>query len=286
MIEDILGVDLGGSKMHFIIYHDGKLIEERYPTGVDCTSEPIRDHLYDFLDRLGFKPRAIGMAIPGGVNAEGTFITLTDSLPMTCYTPASYFTRDGIPIRMLGDMHSAILAAAEPYPDDVNVTIVMMGSGVAYGSRTWDQASGKVVYGGMDLGYIVFDTPEGPKHLNSIAGGRSILRAAGMEGPELAQKVREKDPKAMEVIDRVGYFVGMAMSTVRLTAHPKVIALGGGASTYEGMFEKIRDTFDKTCLPLYREGVEIIRPNVPTSLVGEGAIIFARDTFFPEERGA
>ena len=90
MIEDILGVDLGGSKMHFIIYHDGKLIEERYPTGVDCTSEPIRDHLYDFHDRLGFKPRAIGMAIPGGVNAEGTFITLTDSLPMTCYTPASY----------------------------------------------------------------------------------------------------------------------------------------------------------------------------------------------------
>ena len=29
MIEDILGVDLGGSKMHFIIYHDGNLIEER-----------------------------------------------------------------------------------------------------------------------------------------------------------------------------------------------------------------------------------------------------------------
>ena len=54
MIEDILGVDLGGSKMHFIIYHNGELIEERYPTGVDCTSEPIRDHLHDFLDRLAF----------------------------------------------------------------------------------------------------------------------------------------------------------------------------------------------------------------------------------------
>ena len=105
---------------------------------------------------------------------------------------------------------------------------------------------------------------------------------------------RKKEPEdltakkelALEVIDRVGYFVGMAMSTVRLTTHPRIIALGGGASTYEGMLEKIRDTFDKTCLPLYREGVEIVRPSVPTSLVGEGAIIFARDTFFPEERGA
>ena len=66
---------------------------------------------------------------------------------------------------------------------------------------------------------------------------------------------------------RQGYFVGMAMSTVRLTTHPRIIALGGGASTYEGMLEKIRDTFDKTCLPLYREGVEIVRPSVPTSLV-------------------
>jgi len=282
MIEDILGVDLGGSKMHFIIYHNGKLIEEKYPTGEMCTSEPIRDKLHAFMDKLDFKPRAIGMAIPGGTN--GTSITVTDSLPMTCYTPASYFTRDNIPIRMLGDMHSAILAVSDPYPDDVNVTIVMMGTGVAYGSRKWDAASGKVVYGGMDLGYIVFDTPEGPKFLNSIAGGGAILRAAGMSGPELAQKVKEKDPAALALIDKIGYFVGMAMSTVRLTAHPKVIALGGGASTYEGMFEKVKDTFEKTCLPLYREGVEIIRPNVPTSLVGEGAIIFARNTFFPEER--
>ena len=201
---------------------------------------------------------------------------------MTCYTPASYFAKEDIPLRMVGDMNAAILAVADPYPKDVNVTIVMMGTGVACGNRVYDRRRDTVIYGGMDLGYIVFDTPEGPQFLNSIAGGPNILKAAGMPGPELAQKVQEGDPKAVALIEHAGKFVGMALSTVRLASHPSVIAIGGGASTYQGMFEKIKETFFSTCLPLYREGVEIIRPNVPTSLVGEGAILFARNTFFPE----
>jgi len=279
LTEDILGVDLGGSKMHFLVQHHGEMIQERWPTGEHCTSDVIRDRLFAFMDKLDFRPRAMGMAIPGGTDGER--ITVTDSLPMTCYTPASYFTRDGIPIRMVGDMHAAILAAAAPYPKEENVAVVMMGTGVACGYRRYD-GKGGVSYGGIDLGYIVFDTPEGPRFLNHLASGPALLYYSGMTGPELAQAVASGDEKAVALVKKAGYFTGLALNTVRLTAGAKIIAIGGGASSYDGVFEAIEDAFVKTCLPLYRDGVKVLKPDASTSLVGQGAIVFAQQTFFGE----
>ncbi len=38
MREDILGIDLGGSSMEMLVYHDGRLIREKHPTGPECNS--------------------------------------------------------------------------------------------------------------------------------------------------------------------------------------------------------------------------------------------------------
>ncbi len=228
-----------------------------------------------FIDGLGFDLSAIGIAVPGGVNADGTSITVTDSLPMTCFTPASFFTKEGIPVVMVGDMHAAILAVCLDHPDADNLAVVMMGTGVACGYRRIDRKTGMPVFGGIDLGYLVYDTPEGARYLNDIAGGYEILEAGGCSGAELAKRAAEGQTKAVTVIQKAGYYVGMSLSAVRLATGAKTIVIGGGASTFPGMIETIRETFERTCLPLYRDGVSVHGPQDPTMLVGRGAIISA-----------
>ena len=64
-MSKIVGIDIGGTKMLMYSNYNGKIVQEKVPTGTEATPQGLVDQIHKFISKLDFVPDAVGVCVPG-----------------------------------------------------------------------------------------------------------------------------------------------------------------------------------------------------------------------------
>lgn len=261
-----IGIDLGGTSIKMGIFNtDAKLLKKwEIPTDTESNGENIIKDIaksikkelkasdLSLMDCIG-----IGMGVPGPVLKSG-YVKVCVNLGWKDSYPGRELSDilGGIAVYLGNDANVAALGeawqgAAKDAQDAVLVTI---GTGVGSGIII----DGKIVVGrhGLagELGHIHVEDNETKQCncgaygcLEQVASATGIVRLAEKalkndKGSSLLQNIekitakdvldsaKSGDEVAMEVVQKVSAYLGVAISEVALTVDPDVIVIGGGVS--------------------------------------------------------
>ncbi|HZK05863.1 MAG TPA: ROK family glucokinase [Actinomycetaceae bacterium] len=98
-------------------------------------------------------------------------------------------------------------------------------------------ASGRAIT--LAARHRVVTDPEGARRMTELAGrGRKI------KGPHVTAAAAEGDPTALEILDELGYWTGMACASLAAVLDPELIVIGGGvAESGELFIDSVRDGY-------------------------------------------
>lgn len=258
------GIDVGGTTVKMGLFRiDGQVVDKwEIPTRTENNGEAILPDIAAYsLAKLMEKNiskdevAGIGIGVPGPINAEGI-------VPHTANLGWGYkeVTREleeltGLTCRGGNDANVAALGelwkgAAAGHKSGVMVTL---GTGVGGGIIL----DGKIVVGtngaGGEIGHIHVDDDipwlcgcGNQGCLEQVASANGIVRLAKwmmeeqevktvleketMTSKEVWDAVKEGDEFALQVAERFGKYLGLALANVASTVDPEVFVIGGGVS--------------------------------------------------------
>lgn len=278
-----VGVDLGGTTFAVgLVTREGELVaRQEYPTPRSA-EEPAALHaaiaaVQGVLEAAAVKLDrvvGVGVGIPGPVDPEAGVIRQCPNLhELDGVSVVEMMSRAlGVPVHVGNDAYCATLAELRygAGRDVANLVMLTLGTGVGGGI-----ALDNVVRRGPrqimgEIGHLIIE-PEGPRcgcggHgcLEALVGrdgmvaaavrlleqGRpsSLAEMAGRRHERLSPKLISEaaqagDEVALEVMQRTGYYVGLALCDCIVLCDPDLILIGGGiAAAGELLFEPIRRT--------------------------------------------
>ena len=269
-MEQLVGIDIGGTKMLMCAPCGDGYRERRILTGRDCPPERILQEWETFLQELPYRPRGVGVAIPGLV--DGNRVQLSDVLPLLAGVTTEDFGKGRFPVTFLNDVKAAVLAEAAQYPADKTVAVIMSGTGIALGvCQNRIPFEGGRGFAG-ELGYSVTDTPDGIQPFCRLAGGAALLKKAGCSPEELWRRLQSDDKEAQGLIREAGRYFGIAMTNVIHLFNPDVLVVGGSTATYPGYLEAAQEAVNAYTLEDFRTSCLIAHPHDEKRIVALGAM--------------
>lgn len=232
----------------------------------------------------------IGMGTPGSVDIEkGTVIGAYNLNWNTLqFVKKQVEEETGISFMLDNDANVAVLGEdwMGAGKNSKDVVFITLGTGVGGGII----AQGQLIHGTKgcagEIGHVTVD-PNGFKctcgkrgcleTVSSATGivrvarqlseeyvGNSSLKKAIDEGQAVTSKnvfnyaELENDPLALKVVDRVCYFLGLALGNIGNTLNPNSIIIGGGVSAAgEFLRSRIQTYFDRFTFPQVRESTKL-----------------------------
>jgi predicted NBD/HSP70 family sugar kinase len=126
MTQNILGIDLGGSKLLMICGEQ----RVRISTGANFSPVELELSIRTFIDALERKPQGIGMAIPGLVDSGGEILAC-DVLPqMEGWLPRKKLSDLECPIAVMNDVNAAVIEEFHDAPSGLTAGIIMVGTAI------------------------------------------------------------------------------------------------------------------------------------------------------------
>jgi predicted NBD/HSP70 family sugar kinase len=199
---------------------DGTIDVERVGTGFGSSRPDLEGLVESFVANLPLAPRAIGLAVPGLVDAGK--VVASDVLPcLDGWDPALRWG-EAWPIIVENDVRAGLAHVSDE--NDVGTTaLIMAGTGIAVAVRT----SGVVIAGAKgwagELGSIPLWAADDVRTLDDLASGASVLSS-------LADGTVPVD----DAIAQAGRYLGLGIATVVNLFNPSRLVLGGGALRHEG----------------------------------------------------
>lgn len=264
-----IGVDLGGTYLKLALVDQSGAIRERLtlPTGgvegQAAVIERMLDGIAELRGRIGDLPvEAIGIGVPGMVDmATGVTGDLPNLPGRWTDVPVGADVRavTGLPVALINDGKAFAVAEHRLGAAAGAETALLAAVGTGIGGAVI--AQGEVLFGvggaAGEIGHLVLQ-PEGPRCtcgnlgcVETLANGPAIVAEAVrriVQGfatslttasggdqnaitPELvARAAEEGDPVAMEVVDRAGSWLGMALAGGIALLAPEVVVIGGGVA--------------------------------------------------------
>jgi len=260
-------VDLGGSKsLSVVADEEGRILgEDRRPTqageGPEAGLERIAASLEAALAEAGLRRddlRAVGVCSPGPIDPARGVIPEAPNLPGWHDVPVCQYLADrlGVPAILENDATAAaygefVYGAGRGCRHIVYITLSTgIGGGLVLDGRLYRGASGAA----GEIGHITVDA-DGPLcgcgkpgHVEAFASGRAIAREgeavlARGGSPLLARLAEEDgeltaatvhraadagDAEAIRILQRAGYYLGIALAAYVDIFNPEVIIIGGG----------------------------------------------------------
>lgn len=267
MEKKCIGVDVGGTTVKIGLFEaSGELLKKwEIPTRKEEQGKYILDDvaasILEVLKQEDISLEEIcgaGIGVPGPVKKDG-YVEVCVNLGWKDRHPSEELSRllGGIPVLCGNDANVAALGemwkgGGEGYTDIVMVTL---GTGVGGGVILNEKIlAGKHGLGG-EIGHIHIRDEE-TEHCNCGAVGcleqvasatgiarearrkmasceqSSVLRAVGeaLTAKDVLDAAKEGDKLALEVMETVGHYLGVALSQLALTVDPDIFVIGGGVS--------------------------------------------------------
>ena len=224
----------------------------------------------------------IGMGSPGSVDSEAGTIIGAYNLNWKTLQQARKVIESGTGIPFSVDNDANVAALGERWKgageNDPDVTFVTLGTGVGGGII----ANGELLHGvagsGGELGHVTVDPVNGylctcgkRGCLETVASATGVVRVARDmaeefagdsklketldDGDEISSKIvfdlaKEGDRLALMIVDRVSFYLGLALANVGNLLNPKFIVIGGGVSAAgEFLLTRVDKYFQRKHLP-------------------------------------
>ncbi|WP_153123497.1 ROK family glucokinase [Peribacillus tepidiphilus] len=293
----LMGVDLGGTttKLAFISLYGEIKHKWEIPTDTSNSGKNITTNIAKAIDakleELG-EPKSrllgIGMGAPGPVNMINGAIYEAVNLGWKDYPLKDLLEMEtGLPAIIDNDANLAALGemwkgAGNGAKDLICVTL---GTGVGGGII----ANGHLLHGisgaAGEIGHITVVTENGAPCncgkkgcLETVASATGIVRQAmeaikGNNHSSLAKKLsrngfitakdvfdsaKDEDHLAKEVLDKVAYYLGFALSNLANALNPEKIVIGGGVSKAgDALLIPVKKYFEELTFPRVRKSTEL-----------------------------
>jgi len=278
----VFGVDIGGTTIKFGLFTvEGELIE-KFIIDTDKSNEGsnlLPDTAKAILGKLEEKSLTIadvagvGVGVPGPVDDNGVVIIgVNINWPRPVAVTQTLSSLLGIPVKVTNDANIAALGemwlgAAKGAHSAIMYTL---GTGVGGGII----ASGKVINGtngaGGEIGHLVA-VPEGGAQcgcgktgcLETVTSATGIVRITqeklaktdvkstlhsieNIEAKDVFDAAKSGDDLALEIVDRIGYYLGLSAANLAATFDPEQFIFGGGvANAGDILLEAIRKYYEK-----------------------------------------
>ncbi|MCX7638030.1 MAG: ROK family protein [Cyclobacteriaceae bacterium] len=270
--QHLWGIDLGGTKIEGAVIHASHtgtvLFRDRIPTEASQGYTHVVNQIARLVDamekHMGYHPEAIGIGTPGTLDPQSGLLKNSNSVVLNG-KPLKDDLQEalGVQIVMANDANCFALAetrmgvVAGRFPQARVVFGVIMGTGVGggivvegkaiqglqgiageWGHNFLDESGGLCYCGKYGCVEKVIAGPALEKFYELRSGTHRSLR----EIQQLA--LENKDPHAVETLNRLTHFFGKALSVVVNILDPDVIVVGGGVGNIDA---------------LYNQGVESLR---------------------------
>lgn len=298
MEKKLIGIDLGGTTIKFAILTVDGDVQQKWSIETNILDEGshiVPDIIESINHRIalyGMKHEdfvGIGMGTPGSVDiAEGTVIGAYNlNWTKKQAVKAQIETATGIPFMVDNDANVAALGerwkgAGENEPDVVFITL---GTGVGGGII----AEGHLLHGrngcAGEIGHVTVD-PQGfecscgkrgcletvssatgvvrvARQMSEEYAGNSPLKQAIDDGQDVSSKdvfayAEADDAFALMVVDRVCYFLGLAIGNIGNTLNPSSVVIGGGVSAAgEFLRSRVQTYFETFTFPEVRNSTQV-----------------------------
>lgn len=249
----VVGLDVGGSKVHGVLLVDGRLCrEERRRThrGVDGVLDVAAETVAALLDG-GPPPDAVGVGVPGLVDPTAGAVAHAVNLGISGTVPLASLLakRLGAPVTVENDLDVAALGAADVLGLEGDLAYLALGTGLGAGLLLGGRLNRGHGGGAGEIGHLPYrpDAPGATRCpcgqvgcLEQYASGSALddaWAAAGRGGADHAPAPVEVfgeaaagDLVAVRIRDGFIEAVATAVQTVGLTTGVPHIVLGGGVS--------------------------------------------------------
>lgn len=306
-----IGIDVGGTNVKIaLVDGEGKIIySNSVPTyaqmGYEYTVNNIKQAIKDLMKETNTEAKdiqGIGFDFPGQVDCKTGVVKNAPNIPGWVNVPIAQMIEDEfhIPTRIDNDVRCAALGELKfgAGRGCENFVCITVGTGIGSGLVI----NGKVVRGAAnaagEIGHIKLQMEDGPLCgcgdsgcLEAFASGPSIVAMAqeylkggksakfrelagdGEITPYIVAKAAEAgDPVAKRIFEKMGYYIGMGLTSVINLLNPEKIIIGGGvAECGELLLDPIKRTINERAMKVQREAVEI----VPAELGNSAGVIGA-----------
>ncbi len=312
MGKKCIGVDVGGTTVKLGLFEEnGDLVRKwEIPTrsenhGAAILSDvavSVREVLRSEGVELS-EVRGVGIGVPGPVTSDGHVPRCVNLGWGSCYPGQELSAMlDGIPVKCANDANVAALGemwqgGGKGYKDIVMITLgTGVGGGVVIDERI---IAGKHGLGG-EIGHMHVREGEtercncgGMGCLEQTASATGIAREArkfmaGSKRPsvlrEFGDNVTAKDVLdaakagdkiALEVMDIVGHYLGVALAAVAQTVDPEIFVIGGGVSKAgQYLIDLIQEHYEKSLtLSDYRPVIGLAKLGNDAGIYGSARLV-------------
>jgi len=291
----VLAFDLGGTHLRAaVIDQDGAIHSSvKHRTPVATTASDVVNALVaaarESESRLpaGQLIRAVSVAVPGSVNAVSGVVVTAPNLPaLSGFSLAAALTSElGLAATVENDANAAAIGemwrgAARGYRTIVCVTMgTGAGGGIILEGRLWrgaNNAAGEIGHTCVDPFSDVACTCGSRGCLERFASATGIVRMAReaqrrfpnsvwqpgdqFTATDVYQAGVQGDALALEVLQRVGFYLGVALANVVNLLNPEMIVIGGGVANGWSLFaDELKRQVAERAFPVPAAQVKIVR---------------------------
>ncbi|HET9959755.1 MAG TPA: ROK family protein [Polyangiaceae bacterium] len=253
----LIGVDFGGTHVKAGVVESGEVRKlNTAATAAGSSPREILDVLARTVLSLSPNPEAVGVAIPGEVDAEGRCWKLTNVPGFAGVHIAAELSQrlGGCPIAVENDATSAALGErlyghGREHPSFLMVTLgTGIGSGLVLGHMLYPGSNG---FAG-EFGHINIDSSSSAPPcacgqrgcVESFVGTRALVRRFQEHGGPvtaevlpIAEAARRGEPAGLSAFQMLGEALGKGLATVQNLLDLNAIVFTGGVSAALDLFE-------------------------------------------------
>jgi glucokinase len=306
----VIAVDLGGTKLAAgFVDRDGAVTSRAVESTELASSEAVLAQLERVIGAVGDTDfAALGVGIPSGIDQRFGRVVSSVNIPLAGVDLRDRLeARFGVPVWIENDANAAAVAEHRfgAARGARHVVMLTLGTGVGGGLILDDRLYRGAVGSAGELGHITLDL-DGPPcqgacpgrgHLEVLASGGAADRladraAAERPGGDLGRAAaagRVVDPHllvelasagsgdALDVIEHVGFLLGVGISDLVNVFNPELVVVGGGfAEAGDLLLEPARKVVAERSLRPAADVVEIVEAELgpDAGLVGAGLLAF------------
>ncbi len=242
----------------------------------------INEFFQTYSDQLE-RVTSIAVTLPGLVNSEqGMVIQMSHYNVKNLPLGPEIYSATGLPVFIANDIHAWALAEKLFGNAQVNASSVLIsihhgvGAGIVLGERVLQGRNGNI----GELGHIQIDPDGKPCHCGNygcletvassqaireevtrrlLAGEASSIEADNITIEAICSAAASGDPLAVEVIEKLGHYLGSAIAIIINLFNPEKILIGGGINRAKAvLYPAIESSVRKQSQPGYHRKLEVV----------------------------
>lgn len=301
--QEFLGVDVGGTNIKCARIKNSKILEwVKVETLARDGFEQSFKQILTAINALGQGARSIGIGIAGIIDSSKGIVRYSPNIPGWDEVPLAKMikARFNVPVYILNDVSAFCLGewqygAAKGCRD---VFMITVGTGVGGAAI----CGGKPQFGAHgfagEIGHMIIKE-DGKKCscgnrgcLESYVGVRPIMQLArkmmrkkksslrlhkNITPQIIAQEARHGDRVAKKVYDKIGYYLGIGITSIIHLYDPEIVIVSGGVSKAgKILFDPLRKTVQQHVMGSKFRTCKIVAPTLGDNAGVLGAVYYAR----------